>query len=432
MKALKGTYDLLPGEVEKWQYLEDRLRRIFRLYGYSEIRTPIIEELALFKRSVGESTDIVQKEMYSFSDRGEREICLRPEATASVVRAYLEANLAAKEKLSRLFYFGPMFRAEKPQKGRNRQFHQAGVEVIGAKSEFLDAEVIGLLADVLTGLGIVKHRIKLNSLGCRDDREKYCRELRAAVEQRRDRFCEDCRRRADANVLRILDCKNGECRREMEKLPVIGESICPGCRDYRDKVLRLLDAGGIRYELDPLLVRGLDYYTSVVFEVTSPDLGAQDALGAGGRYDNLVEELGGTAAGAAGFALGLERLILAMDERGVWNDPISGFERFRKDAGLDVFLVKAGTGGGEIVSKLLSEARAAGIAIQTDFDPQSSFKAQMRQANKLGVKLVGILGEDEIREDTISLKNMASGEQRKIPRREFAAAINKELSSPTC
>ncbi|NQT95457.1 MAG: histidine--tRNA ligase, partial [Candidatus Omnitrophica bacterium] len=311
MKRLKGTQDILPAEVGIWNFIEDISRQAFNTYRYKEIRTPIIEEESLFVRSVGSDTDIVKKQMYAFKDQGKRDIVLRPEETASVVRAYLENRLDKTEGFVKLFYIGPMFRSERPQAGRLRQFHQIGVEAIGSDSAYLDAEVIILLDSLLKGYGLSDYTLKINSLGCEKDKANAKELLKKELKADLSGLCDDCKRRYKTNILRILDCKVDACKKIVSSVSLKG-LLCKEC-DADFKLLQnKLDEAGIKYEASSLLVRGLDYYTGIVFEVSSKKLGSQDALAAGGRYDNLVSDLGGERTGACGFAIGIERVIGAL------------------------------------------------------------------------------------------------------------------------
>lgn len=379
-----------------------------------EIRTPVIEESSLFVRSLGEGTDIVEKQMFTFIDRGERSITLRPEATASVVRAYLENNLVNEMGFVKLFYMGPMFRAERPQAGRMRQFHQIGVEAIGSQSPHLDAEVIALMAGLLDSLGVIGYNIKINSLGCPKDKIALADGLRKTLSGGQDRLCDDCKVRYEKNILRILDCKNESCRNSVRMIfKGTPECLCPDCKSHFDSVRRSLDELKINYTVDPYLVRGLDYYTKTTFEVTHKKLGAQDAIGAGGRYDNLVEELGGPARGACGFALGMERTVMALDETPVIPE------------GICLYFATMGEEEYRVAFNIANELRTrGGISCELDYEGKS-LKAQMRSADRLGAKYTAIIGEDELKAHTLTLRNMATKEQRALPEHEFVAEIER-------
>lgn len=413
IKALRGTKDLLPKDARLWTFLEEKARAVFNSFGYAEIRMPVIEESSLFVRSLGQGTDIVEKQMFTFLDRGERSITLRPEATASVVRAYLENNLENEMGFAKLFYIGPMFRAERPQAGRMRQFHQIGVEAIGSYSPYLDAEVIALLAALLDSFNITNYEIKLNSLGCLKDKEALAKGLRQAVGSRLNDLCGDCKTRYEKNILRVLDCKEAKCKDAIKKIfKGTGEYLCGDCRAHFESVKKALDGLKINYSVEPYLVRGLDYYTKTTFEVTHKKLGAQDAIGAGGRYDNLVADLGGPAKGACGFALGMERTVMALDE-----SP-------KQNGGLNIYFATMGEEAYKAAFKTAMELRKYAISAEMDFEGKS-LKAQMRTADKIGAKYVAIMGEDEIKNHSITLRNMNTKEQKSIPEREFAAEIER-------
>jgi len=403
IKALRGTKDILPDEISLWQYIEAVGRDIFNIYGYKEIRTPIIEESALFVRSIGGATDIVQKEMYVFSDRGGRSIALRPEATASIARAYIENSLFQAGGITKLFYAGPMFRSERPQMGRQRQFYQIGLEAIGSDNPLVDAEVIALSARFLERLGIKRFHIKLNSLGCHKDKisimEKHKENFRPYLEK----LCETCKGRFDKNVLRIFDCKEASCRAIAESVNP-GHELCAECAEHFEKVKIGLDTLGIKYTIDHKIVRGLDYYTRTVFEITQEDLGAKDAVCAGGRYNNLVKELGGKDTPAIGFAFGMERLALALGKTQAVRELCPGVKVFVAVAGNTLY--------GEAF-KLIDDLRVAGISSEIDYDTKS-LKAQMRKAEKTGAKYVIILGEEEIKGGKAVIRDMENHSQKEV------------------
>ncbi|MDP3143423.1 MAG: histidine--tRNA ligase, partial [Candidatus Omnitrophota bacterium] len=311
----RGTKDILPSEVVIWNKIEQISRDLFNIFGYREIRTPIFEETSLFIRSLGNTSDIVQKQMLNVAAEKEKGYSLRPEATAAIVRAYLEHNLDKSEGFVKLFYVGPMFRGERPQKGRLRQFHHIGVEALGLTSPLLDAEIISLAVSLLNRLGISDYKLKINSLGCLKDKEGFGKLLRDFLKGKFGDLCPDCRERFKKNIFRVLDCKQESCKKVISELKLTGKYLCPDCQDYFNQVQYNLKLLNISFEVMPTLVRGLDYYTHTVFEISHPNLGSQDAIGAGGRYDNLVKELGGEVKGAMGFAFGFERLIMAMGEQ---------------------------------------------------------------------------------------------------------------------
>jgi len=410
LKALRGTKDILPRDVGIWQRIEDSSRDIFSIYGYKEIRTPIIEEAALFIRSIGDTTDIVQKEMYVFSDRGGRSIALRPEATASIVRAYLENSMGQKEVLTKLFYIGPMFRSERPQKGRQRQFHQLGVEAIGSGSPFLDAEVISLAVRFLDRLGTSDFNLNINSLGCQKDKSKIIKKCRKDIAPRMDSLCSECKERYSKNVLRVFDCKNTSCREAVKDI-AFEDLICKDCRQHFETVKKGLEKIGIRYTVDSRMARGLDYYTRTVFEITQGDLGAKDAICAGGRYDNLIEDMGGKATQAIGFAFGIERLILSVKENISQSNPCS-----------DVFIATAGKDLYEQAFMLMNLLRDKQISCDMDYEDRS-LKAQLRKAEKLQAGFVIIFGEEEFRQRKVVLRDMRNRSQAEVELKDIVGKI---------
>ena len=414
IKALRGVKDILPDEIGLWQYIESIGRDIFNIYGYKEIKTPIIEEASLFIRSIGDATDIVQKEMYVFSDRGGRNIALRPEATASIARAGIENSLFQASSVSKLFYMGPMFRSERPQQGRQRQFYQIGVEAIGSDSPFVDAEVIALAAGFLEKLGIKKFHVKLNSLGCRQDKISVMEKHKESFRPHLEKLCETCKARFDKNVLRIFDCKEDSCKSIAENIKV-ENALCGDCGCHFEKVKKGLDILGIEYAVDHKIVRGLDYYTKTVFEITQEDLGAKDAICAGGRYNNLVKELGGKDTPAIGFAFGMERLALALEKSSA---PYALCQK------VNVFVAVT---GGELYGeafKLLYSLRCSGIAGEIDYDSKS-LKAQMRKAEKLGAKFVVILGEEEFKQGKVIIRDMAKHEQKEVEMKNIIVELRR-------
>lgn len=416
IKALRGTKDLLPEEAKLWTILEENTRKTFACFGFSEIRTPIIEESSLFVRSIGQGTDIVEKQMFTFLDRGERSITLRPEATASVVRAYLENRLDNEVGFAKLFYIGPMFRAERPQAGRLRQFQQIGVEAIGSHNPHLDAEIIVLLGAILDSFNIIGYKIKLNSLGCAKDKKELSAGLRKSLEGKIDDFCADCKVRYEKNALRILDCKNEKCKNAIQKIFRGTETyLCPECKMHFDSVKSTLDALRIDYQVDPYLVRGLDYYTKTTFEVTHQKLGAQDAIAAGGRYDNLVSDLGGPEKGACGFAIGMERTAMAIHDT-----PKLG-------RGINIYIATIGDEAYNLGFRLVMDLRKSGISADIDYEGKS-LKAQMRAADKIGAGLVALIGEDEMKNHSITVRDMRTKEQLAVPERSFISEIERMLA----
>lgn len=398
IKVVRGTKDILPADSPFWQEIEKSSRDILKLYGYREIRTPIIEETALFVKNIGEDTDIVRKEMFSFVDRSERYISLRPEGTAPIMRSYIENNLDKISVFQKLFYMGPMFRAERPQAGRLRQFHQIGVEAIGSASPALDAEVIALAAKLLDGAGINGYKIKLNNLGCREDKKNLSKLLKEAFHDRKSaHLCDDCKKRLKMNPLRVLDCKNDGCRESVRMTFKEARFLCSACRAHFDEALKFVDASNIKYEIHPFMVRGLDYYTRTVFEITHEGLGSKDAIGAGGRYDNLSKDMGGPDVGACGFALGIDRMMLVRDK----SYPLKT---------IDVFIATIGAAAYSKAFSLAGNLRANGVSCDIDYE-NKSLKAQMRTADSLGARFVLIIGDDEIAKGEALLRDMNTKEQ---------------------
>lgn len=401
-KTIRGVYDVLPGETEKWQYIEKTARKVFDDYGFSEIKIPVIEKSELFTRSIGETTDIVSKEMYTFPDRKGEMMSLRPEGTASVVRSYVEHKMYAQGGLTKLFYIGPMFRYERPQKGRRRQFYQIGVEALGLSGAAIDAEVISMLFTFFEQLGLEGLVLNINSIGCRDCRPGYRDKLLEYLNDKVDGLCDNCRNRYEKNPLRVIDCKSSGCRDLTSDAPSIIESLCSCCSDDFNKVKDYFDMIGLPYNVNPRMVRGLDYYTKTAFEITSVNLGAQDAVAAGGRYDLLVEEIGGPPTPAVGFALGMERLSLLMVD-----------EDMSLKCHPDLYIAALGPEAHDIAFRLAHELRTHGIKVQFDHE-NKSLKAQMKKANSVGADFVLMLGENEIKSGRAALKDMSSHEQDEI------------------
>ncbi|MDD5005862.1 MAG: histidine--tRNA ligase [Candidatus Omnitrophica bacterium] len=405
LQVPRGTKDILPEETPVWQEVESKARRIFSLYNYAEIRTPVFENVTLFKRALGDVTDIVQKQMFVFK-QGDDHFVLRPEATASIARAYLENNLGFGVKLRKLFYIGPMFRAERPQKGRLRQFHHIGVEAIGLTNPNLDIEVIELADKLLREFGISNYKFVINSLGCVKDKAKFADLLKQALAKHKKVLCKDCQKRITKNVFRVLDCKNEKCKEITHSLKIGQSYLCGDCKSHFDKVLKGLDKFGIKYEVKEQLVRGLDYYSGVVFEVVHPDLGAQDALGAGGRYDYLFKELANKEIGAVGFAFGEERLMLALPKK----------ESSKK---LNVYVMSLGDKAADKSLELVKNLRSAGVSCDFDYS-DGSLKSKLNEANKLGARFAIIIGDDEINKGKLVVKFMQEGKQEEV---EFVNAV---------
>ncbi|MBU1086482.1 MAG: histidine--tRNA ligase [Candidatus Omnitrophica bacterium] len=416
INCLKGVQDILPEQMAQWNYLHSLAHEIFACYGYKQIIIPIIEESALFTRSIGQETDIVEKEMYTFVDRGMRKIALRPEATASVVRAYLEHGLD-KTGDSKLFYSGPMFRGEKPQAGRNRQFYQIGIEALGTYSPFLDAEVIKLAVDYLKAIGLKDFKLLINSVGNTKDKHDFGNSLKNFLKDKQADLCASCKSRYERNILRILDCKSRNCKKLLEHAPIILDNLSEESTRHFTILKNSLDVLKVAYQIIPYLVRGLDYYTNTVFEITHEKLGAQNTILAGGRYNNLIADLGGQAAGAVGFACGVERLLLAMQAEGI---------EFQKKAEPAVFVIGLGDKAYMKTFTIADQLRQQGIISYIDFQ-ERSLKAQMRLANKLNCAYVLILGDNELASHNIQLKNMRDSTQQLVRLDNLVNHLNQEF-----
>ena len=399
VRVPEGMKDILPEQAARWQRVEAAARVAFARYGYGEIRTPAFEHTRLFVRSIGEATDIVEKEMYTFGD-GDDSLTLRPEATAPVVRAYLQHNLHKVKAFQKLYYIGPMFRHERPQAGRQRQFHQIGVEALGTVNPLLDAEVIALVCHFYDDLGLEGYRVRLNAIGTPTSRSGYRDLITAALTEQSAELCPDCQRRIGRNVFRVLDCKRRACRAICSDLPRILDHLPDGERQHFDQVCTALRSAGVAFEEDAYLVRGFDYYTGTVFEINHSGLGAQDALCGGGRYDNLIEDLGGPSLGAVGWAMGVERLLMALAavDEGTAPEP------------LDLYVVTMGDAARAAAFAWLNTLRRAHLAADTDYEGRS-LKAQMRSAHKLGARFTTVVGDNELASGTLTLKEMATGEQ---------------------
>ena len=412
--SIKGVKDILPDESRRWQTIEEAARRLSALYGFREIRVPIFEFTELFARSIGASTDIVEKEMYTFADRDGKLLTLRPEGTAGVVRAYIEHNLSAAATLQKYFYLGPMFRHERPQAGRLRQFHPFGVESFGSASPLADVDVISLLWRFLTELQLPGLTLEMNTLGDQADRTAYKAVLVHFLQQRKDRLCQNCQRRMETNPLRVLDCKVPECRTATEDAPSILNSLSSDSRAHFEQVQTGLQELGIPFALNPRLVRGLDYYTLTTFEVTSRHLGAQNAVGAGGRYDGLVETLGGPRTPAIGYAVGLERVSLMLPDSVVLPTPTL------------VAVAAFGARGSALGVRILSELRSAGVPADID-TRATSLKTHLRQADRMGASYVVMIGDDEVAKGQALIRNMHTKEQEEIPLSTVALHLSARL-----
>ena len=417
IQALRGTHDILPIESFLWFRVEETARTLFNLFDFQEIRTPILEEAALFIHTSGEGSDIVEKEMYAFMDKGERQICLRPEGTAGVVRAYLEHGLGMQKEVVKLFYLGAMFRAERPQAGRQRQFHQIGIETIGSASPWTDVENLHLLCQLLSKLSVEKFTLHLNHLGCKEDRPLIIEELSKVLSPILLELCENCQVRFQKNRLRILDCKKSSCREKtLSNAGNIFQLICEKCDRHFQQVQEGLKILGISYQRNPYLVRGLDYYTGTVFEVSVEKLGSQDTLVAGGRYDRLIEDLGGKAVPATGWALGVERLLMILPKQDAPDSPcivyVAVTSEFLKGEGF----------------KILSQLREAKISAMMDFE-EKSLKGQLRTANKIGSLYVLLMGDEEWKRGEVILKNMQAGTQEIIHKQEVVDVIQHKVKN---
>ena len=419
-KTVRGMEDILPQDIRVWQHLEKIARTELESCGYAEIRTPILENTAIFTRSIGETSDIVKKEMYTLTDRKGRSLTLRPEGTAPIVRAYIEHSLSEiAPKIKRLYCIGPMFRSERPQKGRSRQFHQLGIEIIGSRSPQLDFEIIWLLNKMLRLFGLNEFSLKLNSLGCTQDKSNFRKKLKKYLENKKSKLCGDCKARLEKNVLRALDCKNDSCIQVLKNAPDIAGSLCQDCVLRFATVKAMLESEKINFKHEKNLVRGLDYYTGTIFEITHPNLGGQDAIGAGGRYDNLVKDLGGPDVGAVGFALGIERAIIALGNKK---------ELFPKSEIICIATLGDGakTEGFRMAEKIRKEIK--GVSVLAELG-NISLKSQMNNANKIGATIVIFLGENEIKSKNLTVKDMASGEQASIGEDSLIEEIKKRIGT---
>jgi len=413
--APRGTNDVLPAESPKWEYVESKFRAACALYGYRELRTPTFEHTELFTRNLGETTDVVSKEMYTFKDRGDRSITLRPEGTAPAIRAYVEHNLGASLPLTKMYYIGRIFRYERPQAGRYREHTQLGAEAVGSLDPAIDAEVISLADRFYRGIGLDRFELRLNSIGCPECRPKYREALIKFAGTKLDKLCHTCTIRYEQNPMRMFDCKAPECKQALADAPVLTGYFGEECAEHFALVRRYLDDLGIAYTLDPRLVRGFDYYTKTAFEFISSELGAQNAIGGGGRYDNLVQELGGPPTPAMGFGIGLERVMVTLDKMGV-ELPVS--------AGVTAFIVTMGDAAHRAAVRIVSDLRGQGIPADMDYTGRS-LKAQMKTADKLGARYAVILGEDEIASGTATIRDMASSDQRTVPLAELPSALRE-------
>ncbi len=411
--APKGTHDIYMPEIEKWHFLEKVTREHFQAYFYSEIRTPIFERAELFQRGIGRETEVVQKEMYQFEDRAQRKMVLRPENTASVVRSAIENNLFNTFYPLRFFYMGPMFRYDKPQKGRYRQFHQLGVEIFGEESSFLDAEVISVAFSLLNKCGLNNLNLEINSVGCKECRPSYLSVLSKEADKNREDFCKNCQRKVDTNPLRIFDCKIEKCKEIASDLPKINDNLCDSCDENFEGLKESLFYFGVDFKINPMLVRGLDYYTKTAFEITSNQLGAQNALLGGGRYANLVEELGGPKISGIGFAAGMERIILHLKEL-----------ELLRDKRIFIVLQKP-----ELLNEgitLCQQLRERGFVVLMDYKSKGIGK-QLKKAEKANCDIALIIGEEEISSGLLSIKKLRTHNQLQVKRKEIFKILKEQI-----
>ncbi|MBW2278028.1 MAG: histidine--tRNA ligase [Deltaproteobacteria bacterium] len=416
LRTVKGMHDILPVDVARWHFVEGTYRELVERYGYGEIRTPVLEPLELFVRGIGEATDIVEKEMYAFQDKGGDRLALRPEGTASAIRSLIQHNLSAQQPVSKVYYLGPMFRRERPAKGRYRQFFQAGAELVGADSAVADAEIIGMAVEYLRLLGIKNVRVLINSLGDGETRPRFRKALTNFFGESSDRLCGDCSRRLETNPLRILDCKVPSCREVAANAPSVLDYLSDAARAHFEELQRLLDRGDVPFEIEPTMVRGLDYYTRTIFEIqgSSETLGAQAALVGGGRYDELVADLGGKPTPAIGFSFGIERLLMVLDEAAI-PDPTPL-----------VYVAGIGDGGLDRIVDLARSLRGAGLTVEAAYS-EASLRSQLKRANKSAAAIVVIAGEDEAARATVTLRDMRTGAQQEVPVAELEDCIGALL-----
>ncbi len=416
----RGMRDILPGEVERWQAVEAIVHDLAARYGFREIRTPIVEHTEVFQRTVGDDTDIIAKEMYTFTDRGDRQLSLRPEGTAAVMRAYIEHGLRQQPQPAKLYYIAPMFRYDRPQKGRYRQHTQFGAEIIGSPEPAADAEVLALPIRLLEAVGLQDVVVRLNSVGDAECRPRFTAALRDYFAPYADALCEDCRRRLDHNPLRLLDCKKEGCRRIARGAPSSIDYLCKACTKHLEGVKRHLELLGITYEVDPTIVRGLNYYTRTAVEVTSVRLGAQNAMFGGGRYDGLAEQLGGPPTPGVGFGFGLDRLLLSLEDGGQAL-PVPD----RRPVAVVVTVGEAARAEGV---RVLDGLRAAGIHADGDLLDRD-LRGQLRYADRVGARVAVVIGDDELRAGIVTMREMRTGEQEAVARAEVAANISRRVAA---
>ena len=417
-KGPRGTKDILPKEVYKWNYVENKFREICALYGYEEIRTPIFEHTEVFSRSVGDTTDVVQKEMYTFTDRGDRQLSLKPEGTAGVIRSFIENKMYADTQPTKLYYITPCFRYERPQAGRQRQFHQFGIEVLGSDGPSVDAEVISLAVQFFNEMGLKNLSVNINSVGCPTCREEYNRKLKEYLDKKVDVLCETCLERKDKNPMRVIDCKNPHCKENLQDIPFMIDHLCEDCKDHFDKLQTYLKEMDINYVVDKTIVRGLDYYKKTAFEIISNDIGSQSTVCGGGRYDGLVEMLGGPKGiSGIGFALGAERLLLTLENNNI---------EIENPKSTDIYIATIGDAAKTKSFKLIKDLRTNHISADNDH-LDKSLKAQFKYSDKLNAKYTVVIGDDELANDTATLKNMKTSEQTTIKLSELVDELKKRL-----
>ena len=404
IKAPRGTHDILPSETYRWHQVEEQIKKICKEFGYKEIRTPMFESTELFERGVGDTTDVVQKEMYTFLDKGGRSITLKPEGTSPIVRSFVENSVYANPQPTKLYYMYPCFRYEKPQAGRLREFHQFGIEVFGSPTASIDAEVISLAMSLLDRLGVTGIELNINSIGCPVCRKEYNEKLKDYFRPHLGELCETCRERFEKNPLRILDCKCDNCKTIAKDAPMLIDHICDECNTHFESLKKYLEIMEIPYNVDATIVRGLDYYTKTVFEIISHNEGSEGTICGGGRYDGLVSEIGGPEMPGVGFGMGLERLLLVLESIGKLPE---------NDENPDIFIANIGEDADVFVQKLIYDLRKEGISAERDYLSRS-VKAQMKYANKLFAKFSAVIGDDDIKNNRINVKNMATGESEDV------------------
>ncbi len=415
IRKIKGTEDIMPKESYKWQFLEGLMRSQAESYGFKEVRTPVFEQTSLFARGVGETTDVVQKEMYTFSTKGDDSITLRPEGTAGAARAFLEHSLHNDGLPSKQYYLTTCYRYEKPQAGRQREFHQFGIEVFGTGNPCADAEVICLINGLFNVLGLEKIRLEINSIGCPKCRSEYHRVLKEYFSKYKDKLCDTCLGRLERNPMRIIDCKSPVCSEIGKDAPKMLDYLCPECKNHFEKVKSYLDIAGIKYEINPSIVRGLDYYTKTVFEFVSDNIGAQGTVCGGGRYDGLIEELGGQSTPSLGCAMGIERLLILMEESGV---------EIPQPENADLYIASMGDDAQLRAFAICEEARKSGFSTQCDIVGRG-LRPQMKYADKIGAKFSMVLGDSELEQGKAEIKNMETGEKKEVLLDDFTAGFSE-------